>query len=407
MFDTPKGNRLHIAIFGRRNAGKSSLINAITNQDIALVSEVAGTTTDPVYKTMELLPIGPVVIIDTAGLDDEGKIGELRIKKTKEVMDKTDLAILLFTPEIYNNKLELDWYSELKKRNIPVIGVINKVDKITSGNLSDINMERLKSEFPIPFVGISAKNKINIGKLKEAIQENAPSDFEMRTILGDIIKPKDVVVLVAPQDIQAPKGRLILPQVQVIRDILDNSALALTVKDTELEDILGRLNKLPDLIITDSQVFDKVNKLLPESVHLTSFSILMARYKGDINVFSKGAKTIGKLKPGDKVLICEACTHHPLEGDIGRQKLPKWLTERAGGELNIEVETGVDFPEDLTEYKLIIHCGACMFNRKQLMTRVIRAVEQGVPITNYGTAIAYINGILDKTTEFLTVKDND
>lgn len=397
MFDTPKGNRLHIAIFGRRNAGKSSLINAITNQDIALVSEMAGTTTDPVYKAMELLPIGPVVIIDTAGLDDEGKLGELRIKKTKEVMDKTDLAILLFTPDTKNYELELSWYNELKSRNIPVIGVINKIDKIAS----EINIENLKKVFPISFTAISAKIKTNIGKLKEAIQENVPADFEMRTILGDIVKPKDIVVLVAPQDIQAPKGRLILPQVQVIRDILDNSAMALTVKDTELEDILNSLKRLPDLVITDSQVFNKVNTVLPPSVPLTSFSILMARYKGDISVFIEGAKAIANLKPGDKVLICEACTHHPLEGDIGRQKLPKWLNQKAGGELDIEIKAGVDFPENLTDYKLIVHCGACMFNRKQLMARVIRAVEQGVPITNYGTAIAYMNGILDKTTEML------
>lgn len=393
MQDTPKANRLHIAIFGKRNAGKSSLINAITGQQIALVSDFAGTTTDPVYKAMELLPIGPVVIIDTAGLDDEGELGELRIKKTKEVMDKTDLAILVFTAESKDFSLEKEWFNDLKERNIPVIGVINKVD------LDDIDVEKLQKEFDIPFVKVSAKNKQNIGKLKELIQINAPKDYERETIVGDIIKPKDLILLVAPQDIQAPKGRLILPQVQVLRDILDHDAMPIIVKDSELEDSLKVLNKKPDLVITDSQVFAKVNSIIPKDVPLTSFSILFARYKGELEYFVQGAKKINELKPGDNVLIAEACTHHPLEGDIGRQKLPKWLEEKAGGKLNITVNAGVDFPEDLTKYKLVIHCGSCMFNRKQLMTRIIRCSEQNMPITNYGVAIAEINGILDRVIE--------
>ncbi|MCX7904465.1 MAG: [FeFe] hydrogenase H-cluster maturation GTPase HydF [Caloramator sp.] len=393
MQDTPKANRLHIAIFGKRNAGKSSLINAITGQQIALVSDFAGTTTDPVYKAMELLPIGPVVIIDTAGLDDEGELGELRIKKTKEVMDKTDLAILVFTADSKDFSLEKEWFKELKVRNIPVIGVINKVD------LDDIAEEELKNQFDIPFVKVSAKNKQNIGKLKELIQVYAPKDFERETIVGDIIKPKDLILLVAPQDIQAPKGRLILPQVQVLRDILDHDAMPIIVKDSELEDSLKVLNKNPDLVITDSQVFAKVNSVIPKDVPLTSFSILFARYKGELEYFVNGAKKINELKPGDNVLIAEACTHHPLEGDIGRQKLPKWLEEKAGGKLNITVNAGVDFPEDLTKYKLVVHCGACMFNRKQLITRIVRCLEQNVPITNYGVAIAEINGILDRVIE--------
>lgn len=393
MQDTPKANRLHIAIFGKRNAGKSSLINAITGQQIALVSDFAGTTTDPVYKAMELLPIGPVVIIDTAGLDDEGELGELRIKKTKEVMDKTDLAILVFTAESKDFSLEKEWFNDLKERNIPVIGVINKVD------LDDIDVEKLQKEFDIPFVKVSAKNKQNIGKLKELIQINAPKDYERETIVGDIINPKDLILLVAPQDIQAPKGRLILPQVQVLRDILDHDAMPIIVKDSELEDSLKVLNKKPDLVITDSQVFAKVNSIIPKDVPLTSFSILFARYKGELEYFVQGAKKINELKPGDNVLIAEACTHHPLEGDIGRQKLPKWLEEKAGGKLNITVNAGVDFPEDLTKYKLVIHCGSCMFNRKQLMTRIIRCSEQNVPITNYGVAIAEINRILDRVIE--------
>jgi len=395
MIDTPKANRLHIAIFGRRNAGKSSLINALTGQEIALVSDYAGTTTDPVYKAMELLPIGPVVIIDTAGIDDEGEVGELRVKKTKEVLDKTDLALLVFDPENTDFSIEQEWFNALKDKKIPTIGVINKID------IQDIDENKLKKYFDIPFVKISAKLKMNIGRLKEAIQKYAPEDFEKKTIVGDIVKAKNLVVLVAPQDIQAPKGRLILPQVQVIRDILDNDGVALVVKDSELEDILNSLNRKPDLVITDSQVFKKVNETLEEDIPLTSFSILMAKYKGDLNILIEGAKTIDNLKDGDRVLIAEACTHHPLEGDIGREKLPNWLKQRTGAKLDIKVIAGVDFPEDLTSYKLIIHCGACMFNRKQMMTRIIRAKEQGVPITNYGIAIAYMNGILDRVTKML------
>jgi [FeFe] hydrogenase H-cluster maturation GTPase HydF len=397
MQETPKANRLHIAIFGRRNAGKSSLINAITGQDIALVSKVAGTTTDPVYKAMELLPLGPVVLIDTAGLDDVGEIGELRIKKTREVMDKTDLAILLFSADSSDYSLEKEWLSDLKERKIPVIGVINKIDE-SGSSFQSVDIDSL---FDIPFVRVSAKERTNIGKLKEAIQTYSPLDFERETIVGDIIKPKDIVILVAPQDIQAPKGRLILPQVQILRDLLDNDTLALTVKLTELEDMLSALVRKPDLVITDSQVFNKVNSILPPEIPLTSFSILMARYKGDLEILVKGAKAINTLKPGDKILIAEACTHHALQGDIGREKLPVWLSKKAGGDLDIKVVAGVDFPEDLSGYKLILHCGGCMFNRKQFLTRLIRATEQNVPITNYGTAIAELNGILDRTTELL------
>lgn len=393
MIKTPRANRMHIAIFGKRNSGKSSLINAITGQEIALVSEVAGTTTDPVYKSMELLPIGPVRIIDTAGLDDKGLIGELRIKKTKEVMDKTDLALLVFNALDEDVTLEKEWYKELKERKIPVIGVINKIDEKSP------DTKLFTDQFDIPFVEVSAKDKINIGKLKEAIQIHAPADFERKVIVGDILNSKDTVVLVAPQDIQAPKGRLILPQVQVIRDILDHDAMALTVKDSELKDILQILNKKPDLVITDSQMFAKVNEIIPEDIPLTSFSILMARYKGDLDTLIKGAETIDKLKSGDKVLIAESCTHHPLKGDIGREKIPNWLKERTGAELDITINAGFDFPEDLTPYKLIIHCGACMFNRREMITRMIRAQAQDVPMTNYGVAIAYMNGILKRVTK--------
>jgi [FeFe] hydrogenase H-cluster maturation GTPase HydF len=390
MQQTPNANRLHIAIFGKRNVGKSSLINALTAQDIALVSDLAGTTTDPVYKAMELLPIGPVVIIDTAGLDDEGEIGELRVKKTKEVMDKTDLALLVVDADGGDLSFEKEWYEDLKKRKIPVVGVINKIDK------NEVALEDIQKVIDIAFVKVSAKDKVNIDGLKKAIMAAAPEDFEKSTIVGDIVKPKARVLVVAPQDIQAPKGRLILPQVQIIRDLLDNDAMALVVKDSELEDILASLKDKPDLVITDSQVFKKVNAIIPKDVPLTSFSILMARYKGDLDSLVKGARTIDTLKIGDKVLIAEACTHHPLEGDIGREKLPIWLQEKVGGKLDITVCAGSSFPEDLRGYKLIVHCGACMFNRQQLMSRIKKANMEELPITNFGIAIAHINGILDR-----------
>ncbi|MBZ9633484.1 [FeFe] hydrogenase H-cluster maturation GTPase HydF [Clostridium sp. FP1] len=390
MQQTPNANRLHIAIFGKRNVGKSSLINALTAQDIALVSDLAGTTTDPVYKAMELLPIGPVVIIDTAGLDDTGEIGELRIKKTKEVMDKTDLALLVIDGDVGGLTFESEWYEDLKGRKIPVVGVINKVDK------GDVELDKIQKVINIDFVKVSAKDKVDIDELKKAIMKLAPEDFEKGTIVGDIVKPKARVLVVAPQDIQAPKGRLILPQVQIIRDLLDNDAMALVVKDSELEDVLASLKDKPDLVITDSQVFKKVNSIIPKDVPLTSFSILMARYKGDLNSLVKGARAIDTLKPGDKVLIAEACTHHPLEGDIGREKLPIWLQEKVGGKLDITVCAGSSFPEDLSEYRLILHCGACMFNRQQLMSRIKKANLEGLPITNFGIAIAHINGILDR-----------
>ncbi|ETI90815.1 [FeFe] hydrogenase H-cluster maturation GTPase HydF [Clostridium butyricum] len=395
MYNTPKSNRLHISIFGKRNAGKSSLINALTNQSLSVVSEIPGTTTDPVSKSMELLPLGPIVLIDTAGLDDSGLLGELRIEKTLKVIEKTDLGVLVFDACSNDLKNELTWYADLEKKKIPTIGVINKID------LCNDNCKLIKSNFNIPFVEISAKEKINISGLKKLLIDNAPIDFEMPTILGDIVNPKDKVVLVAPQDIQAPKGRLILPQVQIIRDILDNDALALTVKDTELLDILDSLKDEPSLIITDSQMFRKVNELIPEHLKLTSFSILMARYKGDLDLFIKGAKVINSLKPNDKILIAESCTHHALKGDIAREKLPLLLEKKVGGKLNIVNITGVDFPDNLSEYKLIIHCGACMFTRRQLLSRLEHVKEQNIPITNFGVALAELNGILDRSCNFL------
>lgn len=410
MLDTPKANRLHISFFGRRNAGKSSLVNILTNQSISLVSNTPGTTTDPVFKAMELLPLGPVVMVDTAGLDDEGYLGELRIKKSKEIMDKTDLAILVISPISNNDKLknisidelkldlsmEKQWILDLKEKNIPIIGVINKCDLLY--DLDIVNLKELTS-LNIPLIKVSSKNKENIGLLKEYIAKYAPTDFELPTIVGDIIKKQAKVILVAPQDIQAPKGRLILPQVQIIRDLLDNDAMALTVKDTELENLLSLLSEKPDLIITDSQIFNKVNKIISKDIPLTSFSILMARYKGDLSMFVEGAKMIDILKPNDKVLIAEACTHHALKGDIAREKIPTWLKNKVGNNLDIHNISGVDFPQNLKDYKLIIHCGSCMFTRKQLMSRLIKAEAYNVPITNFGLAIAQMNGILDRCTE--------
>lgn len=395
MYDTPKANRLHITILGKRNVGKSSLINSITNQPLSVVSETPGTTTDPVSKAMELLPIGPVVFVDTAGIDDTGDLGELRIEKTKLALEKTDLAILAFNATDVDISYEKELYNTLKQRKIPTIGVINKID------LGKENINVFKNEFSIPFVEVSAKDNLNIIKFKQSIIDNAPIDFEMPTIVGDIVKPKDKVILVAPQDIQAPKGRLILPQVQVIRDLLDNDCMALTIKDTELSDLLDSLNCKPSLIITDSQVFKKVNEIIPSDIRLTSFSILLARYKGDLKTFVNGASVIDDLKPGDNILIAEACTHHPKDGDIAREKLPKLLEKKAGGKVNVTNITGVDFPKDLSKYKLIIQCGSCMFTRRQLLSRLEHVKAQNIPITNFGVALAKLNGILNRACDFL------
>ena len=395
MQDTPKGNRIHVAFFGKRNAGKSSVVNTIANQQVSIVSNVAGTTTDPVYKAMELFPIGPIMLIDTAGLDDVGDIGNLRIEKTKEIMDKTDIAVIVI--DCRNNDLEFEKYikNELSKRKIPIILVLNKIDKIDNLNES---IKFVKENLNMDPVKISALEIKNIDKLKEEIIKQVPSSNEI-TLLDGMVKKNDLVLLITPQDIEAPKGRLILPQVQVLRDILDKEAMAMVLKDTELEEGLKNLSKKPDLVITDSQVFNKIKDIIPKDVKLTSFSILMARYKGDINLLIEGANSIKNLRPGDNILISEACTHHSLKGDIAKEKIPQLLKKKIGGEVNIDFSSGEDFPKNIEEYKLIIHCGGCMINRKQMINRLNKAKENNVPITNFGVVLAYLNGILDRVSE--------
>lgn len=399
LTDTPRSNRLHIAFYGRRNAGKSSLINLVTGQQTALVSEHAGTTTDPVIKSMELLPLGPIAVIDTAGLDDEGDLGALRIGRSKEMMDRTDLAVLVIAADTARDtSREREWLAELRARKTAVIGALNKTDKLAADEAEALRA-KLEAELGIPFAAVSANDKTCRAALLSAIVKHAPSDFEAPALTGDLYAPGAKIVLVAPQDIQAPKGRLILPQVQVIRDILDNGGSAFVCTADRFEDTLAALKEPPALVITDSQVFARVNAALPREVPLTSFSIIMARAKGELSVFVEGAKAIEKLGPNDKVLIAEACTHAPLNEDIGREKLPRWLRKKAGETLSVDINAGQDFPKNLKDYALILHCGGCMFTRKQLMSRIIEAREAGVPITNYGVAIAQLNGILDRVTE--------
>lgn len=389
--ETPRANRLHIALLGKRNSGKSSLINALTGQEIAIVSPYAGTTTDPVFKSMELHPIGPVVFIDTAGFDDEGDLGKLRVEKTKEAIKKIDIAILVFTDTDLGK--EKSWYEDLKKNKVPVIGVINKSDV-----LKDINKIKtvVQKEFDfIPEI-VSAVNKNGMDRVKEALVRNLPEDYEMKSITGELVKDGDVVLLVMPQDIQAPKGRLILPQVQTIRDLLDNKCIPICTTTDKLEVALKALNCPPKLIITDSQCFALVHDRKPEESMLTSFSVLFAAYKGDIQQLVEGARAVDRLGPNSRVLIAEACTHAPLEEDIGRVKIPRLLKKRYGETLSVEIVAGVDFPKDLSQYDLIVHCGACMFNRRYMMSRIESAKAQNIPITNYGVIMAKLTGILNK-----------
>jgi len=393
MQETPKGSRLHIAIFGLRNAGKSSLINALTNQDIALVSDVPGTTTDPVYKAMEILPIGPVVLIDTAGIDDEGALGQLRVERTMQVMHKADVALVVVDVNTVPGEFERGLISQLKAKQIPVIGVINKID------ICEVNPERRKSfaqVLGISFVEVSSMNREGIEELKRTIIRMAPDTWEGPSIVGDLLEPGDLAVLVIPIDLAAPKGRLILPQVQTIRDILDHDAYTIVVKERELREALSNLPKKPKIVITDSQAFLKVNADTPSDVLLTSFSILFARHKGELETLVAGAKSIETLKPGDRVLIAEGCTHHRQADDIGKVQIPRWLRQLVGGELEFDWVAGSQFPTDVSKYQLIVHCGACMINRREMLYRIFHAKEQGVPVVNYGVLIAYVHGMLPR-----------
>lgn len=389
--DTPRAERLHIGLFGRRNSGKSSLVNALTGQDIALVSEVAGTTTDPVYKAMELHGIGPAVFIDTAGFDDEGELGKMRVEKTRDALRRTDIAIVVFGTDAYDE--EFNWIDELEKQKTPVIAVINKMDIRTDvKNLQKAIADRLGSQ---PIL-VSAREKQGIDKVREAIIYRLPEDYDAIRITAGLVDDGDLVMLVMPQDIQAPKGRLILPQVQTLRELLDTKCIVMSTTTDKMESALAAMSRPPKLIITDSQVFREVYAKKPSDSMLTSFSVLFAQYKGDLAFFAESAAAIDRLTERSHVLIAEACTHVPLHEDIGRVKLPRLLRKRIGEGLTITHVSGVDFPQDLSPYDLVIHCGACMFNRKYVLSRVETARKQKVPMSNYGVVLAYLTGILDK-----------
>jgi [FeFe] hydrogenase H-cluster maturation GTPase HydF len=390
-----KSFRLHIGIFGRRNTGKSSILNALTNQDVSIVSETAGTTTDPVEKPMELLPLGPVLFIDTAGIDDVGNLGEKRVAKTMDVFNRTDLGVVVSN---YNDwgSFELKIINELKDRAIPFIVVLNKADLYEENSTLTQN---LKTD-SINFVNTSVLKNEGIDKLRELLLQSAPPDFiERPAILSDLVGPGEAAILVVPIDKEAPKGRLILPQVQSIRDLLDNDSFAIVVKERELREAFYRFNKPPKLVVTDSQAFLKVAADTPPDIPITSFSILFARFQGDLNEMVLGATAIDKLKTGDKILIAEACSHHPIGEDIGTVKIPRWLTQYVGGKLQIDHMRGHDFPENISDYKLIIHCGACMWNRREMLNRILKAKQAGVPITNYGLTIAYSLGIFERALQ--------
>ncbi|MCR5653936.1 MAG: [FeFe] hydrogenase H-cluster maturation GTPase HydF [Ruminococcus sp.] len=389
--DTPLANRLHIGFYGKRNSGKSSLINAFTGQEVSIVSEVAGTTTDPVNKAMEIHGIGACVLIDTAGFDDIGELGEMRIKKTEKTADKTDIAIVLFSGDDITK--ECEWYELFKSKNIPVIPVVSKADLLVNGSAYVFKVRNRIGEKPLQ---VSAVDRSGIDELKEQIIRLIPSDYNAPTITGSLCEEGDLIMLVMPQDIQAPKGRLILPQVQTIRELLDKKCSVMSCTTDKMIHTLSTLSREPKLIITDSQVFSYVYENKPESSMLTSFSVLFAAYKGDLTYYIEGAKALDSLTENSHILIAECCTHAPLSEDIGRIKIPRLLRKRVGESLRIDMVSGTDFPEDLSGYDLIIQCGGCMFNRQYIMTRIDKAKAQKVPMTNYGVTIAHLTGILDK-----------
>ena len=397
MNNTPMSERVHIGFFGKRNAGKSSVMNAVTGQDLAVVSDVKGTTTDPVYKSMELLPLGPVVMMDTPGIDDEGELGSLRVKKSYQVLNKTDAAVLVIDGTEGVSPQDRALTERIRKKNIPFIVAVNKIE------LSDqVIKEKVKAALELDeeqILSVSAATGEGIFELKERIAAIARTEEPEKYLVRDLINPSDIAVLVVPIDSAAPKGRLILPQQQTIRDILEAGAISVVVKETELKDALEKLGTKPKMVITDSQAFGQVSADTPEDILLTSFSILMARYKGNLEQAVAGVTALDGLEDGDTVLISEGCTHHRQCDDIGTVKIPRWIREYTGKEIKIETTSGTEFPDDLTKYKLIIHCGGCMLNEREMKYRLSCAADQGVPMTNYGIMIAYVKGILKRSVE--------
>ena len=393
---TPTANRLHIAFFGKTNAGKSSMINAVTGQDIAIVSPVEGTTTDPVYKSMELLPLGPVTMIDTAGLSDTSVLGELRKDKTLDVLNKTDIAVLVVDATETNVKEEKEILHIIQEKGIPILGVINKMDLVTNAEETQAIFEK---NLGIPLLPLCAFEKKSINHFKTALAKTTPTEEDKFKIVGDLISPGDMVILVVPIDKSAPKGRLILPQQQTIRDILENDAMAIVTKEVELRETFSKLAAKPKLVITDSQAFLKVAADTPKDILMTSFSILFARYKGDINTLVSGAKKIAHLQDGDEILIAEGCTHHRQSDDIGTVKIPRWLRQLTGKQLNFTHVAGTEFTKDITKYALVVHCGGCMLNQRAMLYRLSIATQYNVSVVNYGILIAYVHGILDRALE--------
>lgn len=399
MNQTPTSERVHIGFFGKRNAGKSSVMNAVTGQDLAVVSEVRGTTTDPVYKSMELLPLGPVVMMDTPGIDDEGELGVLRVKKSYQVLNKTDVAVLVIDGSEGASSEDAALMERIRDKQIPYVVVINKKELTPSGAVEKISVTLGMTDGTVRPIQVSAVTGEGIHELKEQIAAAANTEEPERYLVRDLLEPSDIAVLVVPIDKAAPKGRLILPQQQTIRDILEADAVSVVVKENELKNILPQLNKKPKLVITDSQAFGKVAKDTPEDILLTSFSILFARYKGDLESVVRGVTALDTLEDGDTILISEGCTHHRQCGDIGTVKIPAWIKEYTGKDVIIETTSGTEFPDDLTRYKMILHCGGCMLNEREMKYRLKCAEDQGVPMTNYGIAIAYMKGILKRSVE--------
>ena len=399
MNETPSADRVHIGFFGKRNAGKSSIVNKVTGQELAVVSDVKGTTTDPVSKAMELLPLGPVVIIDTPGIDDEGHLGELRVRKAKQVLNRVDVAVLVVDATVGKTSVDEELIRIFKEKEIPYLVVYNKADLLKTKDGNRLSSENKLNQNAEQSIYASAATGQNIYELKERIASLAVTDELKLRLVGDLLEPSDFVILVVPIDKAAPKGRLILPQQQTIRDVLEAGAAAIVIKEDELSNTLENLGKKPKLVITDSQVFAKVSKETPEDIWLTSFSILFARFKGNLKAAAAGAAAIDRLKDGDKILISEGCTHHRQCDDIGTVKLPRWIRNYTGKDLEFEYSSGRDFPEDVTKYSLIVHCGGCMLNEREMRYRQKCALDQEFPITNYGIAIAYMQGILKRCVE--------